>query len=62
VPDDYEYSYLTMRSSAFRDADQMIVVGTCMNYIIGHSRLGRARQCQDRRPRRHGGVLPIHHL
>jgi thiamine pyrophosphate-dependent acetolactate synthase large subunit-like protein len=36
VPDDHEYSYLTMRSSAFRDADLIIVVGTRMNYIIGH--------------------------
>src|SRR6202040_998628 len=37
VPDDHEYSYLTMRSSAFRDADLIIVVGTRMNYIIGHA-------------------------
>ena len=37
VPDDHEYSYLTMRSSAFRDADLIIVLGTRMNYIIGHA-------------------------
>jgi len=37
VPDDHEYSYLTMRSTAFRDADLIIVVGTRMNYIIGHA-------------------------
>ena len=37
LPDDHEYSYLTMRSSAFRDADLIIVVGTRMNYIIGHA-------------------------
>ena len=37
VPDDHEYSYLTMRSSAFRDADLIIVIGTRMNYIIGHA-------------------------
>ena len=37
VPDDHEYSYLTMRSAAFRDADLIIVVGTRMNYIIGHA-------------------------
>ena len=37
VADDHEYSYLTMRSAAFRDADLIIVVGTRMNYIIGHA-------------------------
>ena len=37
VPDDHEYSYLTMRSTAFRDTDLLIVVGTRMNYIIGHA-------------------------
>jgi thiamine pyrophosphate-dependent acetolactate synthase large subunit-like protein len=37
VPDDHKYSYLTMRSAAFRDADLIIVVGTRMNYIIGHA-------------------------
>src|SRR6185437_13705797 len=37
LPDDHEYSYLAMRSSAFRDADLIIVVGTRMNYIIGHA-------------------------
>jgi thiamine pyrophosphate-dependent acetolactate synthase large subunit-like protein len=37
VPDDHEYSYLAMRSSAFRDADLIIVLGTRMNYIIGHA-------------------------
>jgi thiamine pyrophosphate-dependent acetolactate synthase large subunit-like protein len=37
VPDDHKYSYLTMRSSAFRDADLIIIVGTRMNYIIGHA-------------------------
>jgi len=37
VPDDHEYSYLSMRSSAFRDADLIIVLGTRMNYIIGHA-------------------------
>ena len=26
-----------MRSSAFRDADLIIVIGTRMNYIIGHA-------------------------
>jgi thiamine pyrophosphate-dependent acetolactate synthase large subunit-like protein len=37
LPDDHEYSYPTMRSSAFRLADLIIVVGTRMNYIIGHA-------------------------
>jgi len=37
VPDDHPYSYLSMRSSAFRDADLIIVLGTRMNYIIGHA-------------------------
>jgi thiamine pyrophosphate-dependent acetolactate synthase large subunit-like protein len=37
LPDDHKYSYLTMRSSAFRDADLIIVIGTRMNYIIGHA-------------------------
>ncbi|HYZ21905.1 MAG TPA: thiamine pyrophosphate-binding protein [Rhodopila sp.] len=37
VPDDHPYSYLTMRSAAFRDADLIIVLGTRMNYIIGHA-------------------------
>jgi thiamine pyrophosphate-dependent acetolactate synthase large subunit-like protein len=37
VPDDHPYSYLTMRSGAFRDADLIIILGTRMNYIIGHA-------------------------
>jgi thiamine pyrophosphate-dependent acetolactate synthase large subunit-like protein len=37
VPDDHPCSYLTMRSSAFRDADLIVVLGTRMNYIIGHA-------------------------
>lgn len=37
VPDDHPYSYLAMRSAAFRDADLIIVLGTRMNYIIGHA-------------------------
>ncbi|MBN9562962.1 MAG: thiamine pyrophosphate-binding protein [Alphaproteobacteria bacterium] len=37
LPDDHPYSFLTMRSSAFRDADLIAVVGTRMNYIIGHA-------------------------
>jgi thiamine pyrophosphate-dependent acetolactate synthase large subunit-like protein len=37
VPDDHPYSYLAMRSTAFRDADLIVVLGTRMNYIIGHA-------------------------
>ncbi|MBX9589006.1 MAG: thiamine pyrophosphate-binding protein [Hyphomonadaceae bacterium] len=37
VPDDHPLSYLTMRSTAFRDADLIIVLGTRMNYIISHA-------------------------
>lgn len=37
VPDDHPYSYLSMRSGAFRDTDLIIVLGTRMNYIIGHA-------------------------
>src|SRR5207245_8450003 len=37
LPDDHPLSFLTMRSAAFRDADLIIVVGTRMNYIIGHA-------------------------
>jgi thiamine pyrophosphate-dependent acetolactate synthase large subunit-like protein len=37
VPDDHPYSYLSMRSGAFREADLIIVLGTRMNYIIGHA-------------------------
>jgi thiamine pyrophosphate-dependent acetolactate synthase large subunit-like protein len=37
VPDDHPCSFLSMRSAAFRDADLIIVLGTRMNYIIGHA-------------------------
>ena len=37
VPDDHPLSYLTMRSSAFRDADLILIIGTRMNYMIGHA-------------------------
>lgn len=37
VPDDHPHSFLSMRSGAFRDADLIIVLGTRMNYIIGHA-------------------------
>ena len=37
VPDDHPLSFLTMRSTAFRDADLILVLGTRMNYIISHA-------------------------
>ncbi|HEU0062396.1 MAG TPA: thiamine pyrophosphate-binding protein [Hyphomicrobiaceae bacterium] len=37
LPDDHPLSYLSMRSTAFRDADLIIVLGTRMNYIISHA-------------------------
>ena len=37
IPDDHPYSYLAMRSTAFRDADLIIVLGTRMNYVIAHA-------------------------
>jgi thiamine pyrophosphate-dependent acetolactate synthase large subunit-like protein len=37
VPDDHPLSFLTMRSTAFKDADLIIVLGTRMNYIISHA-------------------------
>ena len=37
VPDDHPCSFLSMRSGAFKDADLIIVLGTRMNYIIGHA-------------------------
>jgi len=37
LPDDHPLSFLSMRSSAFRDADLILIVGTRMNFIIGHA-------------------------
>ena len=37
LPDDHPLSYLTMRSTAFKDADLILIIGTRMNYIIGHA-------------------------
>ncbi|MFI4988943.1 MAG: thiamine pyrophosphate-binding protein [Alphaproteobacteria bacterium] len=37
LPDDHPYSYLSVRSAAFRDADLILIVGTRMNYIISHA-------------------------
>ena len=37
VPDDHPCSYLAMRNTAFAEADLIVVLGTRMNYIIGHA-------------------------
>src|SRR5688572_5190430 len=37
LPDDHPLSFLTMRSSAFKDADLILIIGTRMNYIINHA-------------------------
>jgi len=36
IPEDHEYCYLSARSTAFREADVIVVIGTRMNYVIGH--------------------------
>jgi thiamine pyrophosphate-dependent acetolactate synthase large subunit-like protein len=36
VPDDHELSFLSARATAFREADVLMVVGTRLNYIVGH--------------------------
>jgi thiamine pyrophosphate-dependent acetolactate synthase large subunit-like protein len=37
IPEDHEFCYLTARSTAFREADLVLIVGTRMNYIVGHA-------------------------
>jgi len=37
LPNDHANSYLTMRSTAFREADLILVLGTRMNYIINYA-------------------------
>lgn len=37
VPDDHPCSFLTMRNTAFAESDLILVLGTRMNYIIGHA-------------------------
>ena len=37
LPDDHPLSFLTMRAAAFRETDFILIVGTRMNYIIGHA-------------------------
>jgi len=37
VPEDHEFCYLTARSTAFRESDLILIIGTRMNYVIGHA-------------------------
>ncbi|AWS44454.1 hypothetical protein DKM19_27020 [Streptosporangium sp. 'caverna'] len=37
IPEDHELCYPAVRSTAFREADLILIVGTRMNYIIGHA-------------------------
>ena len=41
IPEDHEYCYLTARSTAFREADVILVLGTRLNYVIGHAEAPR---------------------
>jgi acetolactate synthase-1/2/3 large subunit len=36
VPDDHALSFPTARATAFREADALLLIGTRINYIIGH--------------------------
>jgi thiamine pyrophosphate-dependent acetolactate synthase large subunit-like protein len=36
IPDDHELSFPAARATAFREADLIIVIGTRINYVIGH--------------------------
>src|SRR5438132_8682780 len=36
VPDDHELSFPTARATPFREADLLLVIGTRINYVIGH--------------------------
>ena len=71
IPEDHEFCYLTARSSAFREADLILVLATRMNYVIGNAAPPRFKRGRDagqdryrsdrnrhqpaRRPRRRGG-------
>ena len=35
IPEDHEYAYLNARSTALREADLVLVVGTRLNYVFG---------------------------
>jgi thiamine pyrophosphate-dependent acetolactate synthase large subunit-like protein len=37
IPEDHPLCFLTARSTAFREADLILVIGTRLNYVIGHA-------------------------
>ncbi|MBF9030997.1 hypothetical protein HKCCE3408_11380 [Rhodobacterales bacterium HKCCE3408] len=37
IPEDHEFCYLTARGAAFSEADLVVILGTRMNYMIGHA-------------------------
>ncbi len=37
VPEDHPWHYAAMRSTAFREADCILILGTRLNYIVGHA-------------------------
>jgi acetolactate synthase-1/2/3 large subunit len=37
IPEDHPLCYLSARSTAFREADLILVIGTRLNYVIGHA-------------------------
>jgi thiamine pyrophosphate-dependent acetolactate synthase large subunit-like protein len=41
VPEDHPYCYPIARSTALREADAVLVVGTRLNYVFGHGRAPR---------------------
>ena len=43
VPDDHDLSFLAARSTAFREADLLLVIGTRLGYMIGHGTPPRFR-------------------
>lgn len=47
VPDDHELSFLAARSTAFREVDCLVVVGTRLNYMVSYARPPRfATDCK----------------
>ncbi len=55
VPDDHRTSFLNARSTAFREADLVIVIGTRLNYVIGHRSAALLRQRQGDPDRHRSG-------
>lgn len=36
IPEDHDLCFLTARATAFREADALLVIGTRLNFVIGH--------------------------